>query len=252
MLTFAVYCDVICPIEGTMDKYLRETKILNFSHPEIEELIKSKHWNNSSEYEKIGSIYDFVQNDIAFGYNKSDEITASAVLKDGYGQCNTKGSLLMALLRGVGIHCRFHGFTIAKKLQKGAITGLPYLLAPNNIIHSWVEVYYQEKWLNLEGFILDKKYLNNLQRKFPDVTNSFCGYGVATSDFRNPQIDWNGNDTYIQKDGINNDFGVFEDPDSFYREQGSNLSGLKSIIYKHVVRKLMNSNVSRIRLAKIS
>ena len=233
-----------------MNKFLKETKILNFSHPEIEKLIQSQNWSNSSEFEKIGSIYNFVQNDIAFGYNESDEITASAVLKDGYGQCNTKGSLFMALLRGVGIPCRFHGFTIDKKLQKGAITGLPYLLAPNNIIHSWVEVYYQEKWLNLEGFILDKEYLNNLQRKFPDVTNSFCGYGVATSNFRAPQIDWNGNDTYIQKDGINNDFGVFEDPDSFYREQGSNLSGIKSVIYKNVVRKLINSNVSRIRLAK--
>lgn len=158
----------------------------------------------------------------------------------------------MALLRSVGIPCRFHGFTIGKKLQKGAITGLPYLLAPKNIIHSWVEVYYQEKWLNLEGFILDKKHLDSLQYHFSDVTGSFCGYGVATSDFRNPQISWNGTDTYIQKDGINNDFGVFEDPDSFYKEHGSNLSGIKAFFYKHVVRKLMNTNVSRIRLGKIT
>jgi hypothetical protein len=233
-----------------MDKYLRETKILDYSHPSIDELIQNRNWKDLSEYEKIGSIYYFVQNDIIFGYNESDEIPASAVLKDGYGQCNTKGSLFMALLRHVGIPCRFHGFTIDKKLQKGAITGLPYLLAPKNIIHSWVEVYYQEKWLNLEGFILDKKYLNSLQCNFPDVTDSFCGYGVATSDFRKPEIDWNGTDTYIQKDGINNDFGVFDDPDSFYKQHGSNLSGIKTVLYKYVVRKLMNLNVSRIRLAK--
>ena len=233
-----------------MEKYLRETKLLDFSHLDIKELIQNRNWKDLSEYEKIGSIYHFVQNDIVFGYNESDEIPASASLKDGYGQCNTKGTLLMALLRCVGIACRFHGFTIDKKLQKGAITGLPYLLAPKNIIHSWVEVYYQEKWLNLEGFILDKKYLSNLQCNFPDIKGFFCGYGVATSDFRNPKIDWNGADTYIQKEGINNDFGVFEDPDSFYKEHGSNLSGIKSVIYKNIVRKLMNANVSRIRLAK--
>ena len=233
-----------------MEKYLNETKLLDFSHPDIEKLVNNQQWKGLTEYEKIGSIYHFVQNNIFFGYNKSDDIQASAVLKDGYGQCNTKGTLLMALLRCVGVPCQFHGFTIDKKLQKGAITGLPYLLAPKNIIHSWVEVYYQEQWLNLEGFILDKKYLGNLQCNFPDVKGSFCGYGVATSDFRNPQIDWNGADTYIQKDGINNDFGVFEDPDSFYKEHGSNLSGIKAVLYKHVVRKLMNSNVSRIRLAK--
>ena len=240
----------MCQYGETMEKYLRETKLLDFNHPDISELIQNRNWKDLSEYEKIGFIYHFVQNDIIFGYNESDEIPASAVLKSGYGQCNTKGTLFMALLRSVGIPCRFHGFTINRKLQKGAITGLPYLLAPKNIIHSWVEVYCQEKWLNLEGFILDKKYLGKLQCKFLDITGSFCGYGVATSDFRNPKIDWIGADTYIQKDGINNDFGVFEDPDSFYNKHGSNLSGVKVILYKHVVRKLMNSNVSKIRLSK--
>ncbi len=39
-------------------------------------------------------------------------------MKDGYGQCNTKGTLFMALFRSVDIPCRFHGFTIDKKLQK--------------------------------------------------------------------------------------------------------------------------------------
>ena len=151
----------------------------------------------------------------------------------------------MALLRGVGTPCRFHGFTIDKKLQKGAITGLFYLLAPKNIIHSWVEVYYKGEWLNLEGFILDKKYVHGLQTIFPDITGAFCGYGVGTSDFKNPRIDWKGKDTYIQKDGINHDFGVYDDPDSFYNAHGSNLSGVKKILYQHVVRKLMNRNISR-------
>jgi hypothetical protein len=45
----------------------------------------------------------------------------------------------MALLRAVGVPCRFHGFTIDKALQKGAITGVAYQLAPRNIIHSWAD-----------------------------------------------------------------------------------------------------------------
>jgi transglutaminase superfamily protein len=232
------------------DRYLKKTRILDYTHPIVEQLVRARQWKDMPEYQRIGSIYDFVQNEIAFGYNESDEIPASVVLKDGYGQCNTKGSLFMALLRCVHIPCRFHGFTIDKKLQKGAITGLPYLLAPRNIIHSWVEVYCKDKWLNLEGFILDKQYLHGLQTTFPDITGSFCGYGVGTSDFKNPQIEWKGTDTYIQKDGINHDFGVFNDPDTFYTKHGSNLNGLKEILYKHLVRKLMNMNISRIRFKK--
>ena len=42
-----------------------------------------------------------MRNDILFGYNSSDLLTAEEVLKDGYGQCNTKATLLMALFRGV-------------------------------------------------------------------------------------------------------------------------------------------------------
>lgn len=30
--------------------------------------------------------------------------------------------------------------------------------------HSWVEVYLDDTWYELEAFILDKKYLNKLQK----------------------------------------------------------------------------------------
>ena len=100
-----------------------------------------------------------------FGYNIDDNVPASKVLADGYGQCNTKGTLFMAILRACNIPCRVHGFTIDKKLQKGAMTGVVYKNAPQNVFHSWVEVYFEDRWYELEAFILDKKYLQKLQEK---------------------------------------------------------------------------------------
>lgn len=47
--------------------------------------------------------YNFVRDEILFGYNADDTILASRVLAEGYGQCNTKGTLFMALLRGADI-----------------------------------------------------------------------------------------------------------------------------------------------------
>ena len=230
-----------------MDKYLAETTILDYRHPLLVKLVEERQWKNLPEYDRIGAVYDFVQNEIAFGYNVTDDILASRVLQDGYGQCNTKGSLLMALLRAVGISCRFHGFTIDKQLQKGVITGLAYALAPNNISHSWVDVSYKGEWVNLEGFILDKTYLERLQRKFSKVEGAFCGYGVGISDFKNPPIEWKGSDTYIQKDGINQDYGVFDSPDDFYKKHGANLTGIRQYVYQFIVRKWMNANVAGIR-----
>ena len=126
-------------------RLLQATTLLDFAHPDIEGLVVQRGWRQLQVFERIGAVYDFVRNEIAFGYNASDELPASVVLADGIGQCNTKGTLLMALLRVVGIPCRLHGFTIDKPLQKGAITGIAYMLAPQRIIHSWVEAAFEER-----------------------------------------------------------------------------------------------------------
>ena len=91
------------------DPLLTATPILDFGAAPIAELIAARGWRALSDTDKIGAIYDYIRNEIAFGYNRADDIPASEVLSDGYGQCNTKGTLLMALLRGVGIKCRSTG-----------------------------------------------------------------------------------------------------------------------------------------------
>lgn len=232
--------------EKPSPEHLQETTILDYEHPALHKLIKQRQWRDLSVFERIGSIYAFVRDEIEFGYNSRDDLPASQVLSDGYGQCNTKGTLLMALLRGAGIPCRFHGFTIKKDLQKGAIAGLWYRLAPEEIIHSWVEVW-MERWINLEGFIIDGDFLSAIQNRFVDSSGPFCGFGIATEDLQNPAIEWKGDDTYIQKEGIHRDFGVYANPDQFYEAHGSNLSGFKKLLFAQWIRHRINANVQRIR-----
>lgn len=232
-----------------MTQYLQETPMLNFSAPAIQTLIGTHRWQSLAPFERIRSIYNYVRDEILFGYNTDDSIPATQVLADGFGQCNTKGTLFMALLRGCGIPCRIHGFTIEKKLQKGAMTGLVYLLAPKNVFHSWVEVELDGTWYELEAFILDRAYLTALQERFPDCTGAFCGYGAAVLDFRHPVIDFNRNSTYIQSEGINQDFGVYDSPDELLREHHQQMSPFKAFIYRHIGRHLMNRNVQKIRKA---
>jgi hypothetical protein len=233
--------------EDQYEHLTQKTPILDYENKLIQKLIVERGWKKLTDHEKIGAAYDYVRNEILFGYNKGDDISASQVLEDGYGQCNTKGNLLMALLRGLGVPCRFHGFTIDQKLQKGAIPGYIFWLAPKYIIHSWVEVLHRGQWVNLEGFILDKAYLNSIKAKFPDVNGSFCGFGVATKCLSNPEVEWMGKDTYIQKEGIHDDFGVYDSPDDFYTEKGTNLSGVKKWLYERFIRHLINRNVAKLR-----
>lgn len=234
-----------------MDVLLQETRMLDYNSVAIRNLITERKWNELDEFNKIQRIYDFVRDEIKFGYNVDDSVKASKVLKDGYGQCNTKGTLFMALLRGVGIPCRVHGFTIDKKLQKGAMTGFVYANAPKNIFHSWVEVFYSGSWYELEAFILDMEYLTKLQKINSECTGSFCGYGVAVSDFQNPVIEWNGNHTYIQSEGINQDFGVYNSPDELLVEHHQEMSAFKNFLFRYMGRHLMNRNVARIRNSRV-
>ncbi len=229
------------------NSYLKETDILDYNAPEIQTLIHEKKWLEMDTITRIKSIYNFVRDDIQFGYNLADNISATEVLKDGYGQCNTKATLLMALLRATGVPNRIHGFTIDKALQKGAISGIGYLLSPNNILHSWVEINVSAEWHFLEGVILDKAYLSQLQLKYKDCKTTFCGYGAYTHDFQDPAIEWNLNHTYIQEKGINQDFGLFATPDEFYTKHKQDIGPLKTLIFQKVIRKKMNKNVSKIR-----
>ena len=231
----------------TSENYLIESDILDFSDETIQTLIRDRGWQALDTFNRIGVAYDFVRNEIKFGYNHSDNLAASNVLSDGYGQCNTKGNLLMALLRALEIPCRIHGFTIDNQLQKGAIPNYLFWLAPKYILHSWVEVIFEGEWINLEGFILDQPYLSSIQAREADSCEAYTGYGVATPCLQKPEVDWNGNSTYIQREGIHDDFGVFDTPDEFYEVHGTNLKGLKRILYQGLFRHIMNRNLEKIR-----
>ena len=225
--------------------------MLDYSSKPIQSLVENRGWKALKGEERTKAVYNFVKDEILFGYNVDDNIKASRVLKDGYGQCNAKGTLFMALLRALGIPCRIHGFMIDKILQKGAMTGIVYKSAPKEIFHSYVEAYVCGNWYNIEGFILDKKYLSALQKKFkPHADGSFIGYGVATKNFLNPPIEFDCCDTYIQKEGIVRDFGVYDDPDSLLTKHGQTMKILKKCVYRLIGRHLMNDNVNKIRKTK--
>ncbi len=229
------------------NRYLKPTNILNFNHPDIQNLISTRSWQSLPVFERIGAAYNFVRDEIEFGYNSADNITASNVLNDGIGQCNTKANLLMALFRALKIQCRLHGFTIHKSLQRGVVPELIYPITPENIIHTWVEIKYEDKWLNLEGFILDKPFVKRLQQIFGPSGNSLCSFGAGTNKLNNPDIDWCGKDTYIQKTGINNDLGIYDSPDEFYANHAQNFPFWKRWLYTYAIRRWMNFRVRRIR-----
>lgn len=83
--------------------------------------------------------------------------------------------------------------------------------------------------------------------QFPNCKGAFCGYGVAVKDFKNPTIDFNRNSTYIQSEGITQDFGVYDCPDDLLKEYHQQMSRLKGFAYRYIGRHFMNRNVKKVR-----
>ena len=68
---------------------------------------------------------------------------------------------------------------------------------------------------------------------------------------RFPELTPNGKEMYQKMHGsYKPGQTVFDTPDDFYDQHGANLSGLKQFAFKHLVRRLMNANIARIRSGK--
>ena len=76
----------------------------------------------------------------------------------------------------------------------------------------------------------DKTYIKKLQERNPECKGAFCGYGVAVKDFRNLIIEFDRNNTYIQSEGINQDFGVYDCSDALLKEHHQEISAFIFLI----------------------
>lgn len=220
------------------DPLLAPTRLLDFEVSAMVRLIEGRGWEKLPRHERIGTVYHFVRNEIAFGYNRADDITASELLGDGYGQCNTMGTLLTALPRGTDMRCRLHGFTIHKAPQRGAVPELGYSIAPAEILHSWVEA--EDGRVNLESFILDAPFLGALQQTFP-----------GTDCLNAPPIGWTCSYTDSEKSGIAPNFGTLDTPGAFYSGHRQKFGRLHDWLYRLPIRHWINACVRAIRAGRV-
>ena len=237
------------------EDYLAPTHILDYESSSIQDVISRLRGADGSKAQRIAA-YFFVRDRIRFGYNNDrDSIPASQVLRDGIGHCNTKSTLLGALLRGLGVPCRFHFFSIDKKVQQGIFPRHIYdHHIKDGILHAWVEAFTGERWATLEGVILDQKYLDSGRRLFPEA-KKFEGWGISCPDLSSVNTDWDGEcNTFIQKDSIVKDLGIFHTPDDYYDKHGNNLSNMnpvKRFTYRYLMSKVLTRRAERFRQGQL-
>lgn len=227
------------------------TRLLDFDTPAIRRLIETRGWLLMDEESQLKAMYEFVRDEIVLGYNRRDDLPASRVLADGYGQCNTKAILLMALYRATGHAARLHAAWVEKQLQSGVIPPAVYGIAPPRILHTWVEVFFRSRWVGLEGVIVDRSFLSSVQSANPTCSGPFCGFAIATPSLASPAVNWTGNDTEIQSSAVVADLGVFEEPEALYAKHSQDLGLPRRILYEVMIRHWMNRRAAAIRRRKL-
>ena len=72
------------------DPHLAKTRLLDFDAPSIAKLIEERGWAELHRYNRIGAIYDFVRNEIAFGYNRAKRLCNQPVADTPMGRLGQK------------------------------------------------------------------------------------------------------------------------------------------------------------------
>ena len=185
--------------------------LADYQHPLVSSKAKEITGSAETDREKLEKLFFFVRDKIKFGFPpKGDLVKASETLKMGMGQCNTKGTLFLALCKAVGLPARIHFSLIKKDIQKGLFTGLMYKLMPPAISHSWIEVEIEGKWRKLDSFINDQPFYyagkQALKQKGWDTGFSVsCAKGESSADFSIEE------DKFVQMDAVTEDQGIWYD-----------------------------------------
>ena len=67
--------------ELSMQRLLEQTPILDYYHPSIQNLIEQRKWRDLDEVNKVRNIYNFVRDEVQFGYNTGDTMQGISSLK---------------------------------------------------------------------------------------------------------------------------------------------------------------------------
>lgn len=83
-----------------------------------------------------------------------------------------------------------------------------------------------------------------------DGSTIFKKFAIATKDLETVNIAWTGNDVFIQKEAVVDDYGIFSSPDILFSKHTQNMSKIKLYLYSHIGTKMMTKRVFKIRNSK--
>ena len=228
--------------------YLEPTTLVDVNTPIIRQKALNLTQNLESDIDKVKRIYHFVRDEIPYTFTHNLQ-KASDVLKQGVGQCNTKTTLTIALLRAIQIPARYHCGSVSKELFQNTIPRWAYGLTPELIPgHCWPEVYINNRWTAIENVMDIHLYDGILQKMSSNQGKQLMGCGFSNDVF---QKEWDGKTDVLMQDGaLVKDAGTFGNADEYLARSEHFLNPIKHWIKRNIVRNAMNKKFDQLRKKK--
>ena len=134
-------------------QWLGSTQLLDLNDPKLRIQALRITQLASSATQKALLIHDFVKS-LPFGCVAAfDHVPAAAVLRAGRGDCHTKGTLFVALLRAAGVPARLRFVSLSSKFLAGIID-----VPQESITHAVGEVYLSGRWVQTDTYVTDEQF----------------------------------------------------------------------------------------------
>ncbi|MES2976147.1 MAG: transglutaminase-like domain-containing protein [Pseudomonadota bacterium] len=194
-------------------RWLGNTPLLQFDHPKIRVLAMRLTQLQPTARQKALACVNYVSS-LPFGaIADSTGTSALAVLKHGRGDCHTKSTLLVALLRASGIASRMRFISLPPHFLRGIIDH-----GDSPVEHACTEVYLEGRWLSLDSYVVDTKLAVAAKQRLRRE-GSRLGYGMHVDG----STSWNGSShsfaqfsKYDADSKPLRDWGAYDDPYQFY------------------------------------
>ena len=136
-----------------VSQWLGNTQLLDLNDPKLRIQALRITQLAYSATQKAVFIHDFVKS-LPFGCVAAfDHVPAAAVLRAGRGDCHTKGTLFVALLRAAGVPARLRFVSLPSKFLAGIID-----VTQESITHAVGEVYLSGRWVQTDTYVTDEQF----------------------------------------------------------------------------------------------
>jgi transglutaminase-like putative cysteine protease len=230
--------------DDPQQRWLANTPLLQHDHPKIRLTAKRLTQLKATQREQAMTCFQAVRA-MPFGcIADSVGTTAAGVLRANRGDCHTKSTLLIALLRSLGIPSRMRFVTMKPDFLHGIAD-----LGGHPIEHAYTEVLLDEQWLALDSYVVDPR-LAAAARTRLKLESRKLGYGMH----RDGTIHWDGRSNSFGQFTVEDadsmplhDWGAFDDPYQFYssvayvRQRLSLAGRLKWVVGAQLVNRRVNA-----------